>query len=41
MKGFATAEGYYGFMPSLCKYLLFDTEQEYIDYFNEVERNDR
>ena len=35
--GYPISEGYKGFVPSLRKYLLFDTEEEYIEYFNEME----
>ena len=35
--GYPTDTGYKGFMPSLRKYLLFDTEEEYVEYFYEME----
>lgn len=35
--GYVVDTGYYGFMPSICKYLLFDTEDEYVEYFREME----
>lgn len=35
--GYVTYEGYYGYLPSLRKYLLFDTEEEYVEYFYEME----
>ena len=35
--GYPISEGYNGYVPSLIKYLLFDTEEEYIEYFNEME----
>ena len=31
MKGYVTFEGYMGFIDNM--YILFDTEQEYIDFY--------
>ena len=36
-KGYLTDIGYKGFVPSLSKYLPFETEEEYIAYFYEME----
>ena len=33
--GYITDEGYCGYVPALRKYLLFDTEKEYLEYFHE------
>lgn len=35
--GYVVNNGYRGFIPSLQKYLLFDTEDEYVEYFYEIE----
>ena len=32
MKGYYTAYGYMGYVPTLNKYILFATEIEYIEY---------
>lgn len=37
MKGYIMPYGFKGFIPSLGKYVLFETEQEYIDFYNEIE----
>lgn len=37
MKGYITQEGYFGLVGK--KYVLFATEQEYIDFYKEVETN--
>jgi hypothetical protein len=37
MKGFPTDNGYRGYIPSLGKYLLFETEEEYVEYFKATE----
>lgn len=37
MKGYMTDRGYKGYVPSIGTYLLFETEEEYIRYFNEEE----
>lgn len=35
MKGYQVPEGYMGYIPSENKYVLFATEQDYIDTFKE------
>lgn len=37
MKGYPVSEGYRGFLPSIGKYLLFSSEEDYIEYFRERE----
>ena len=37
MKGYIVASGYMGYLPSVGKYLLFATEEEYIEVFEEYE----
>lgn len=37
MKGYTTERGYEGYIPSLGTYMLFDTEGEYNEYYNEIE----
>lgn len=37
MKGYVTEHGYKGYIPSIGAYLLFETETEYINYFNDEE----
>lgn len=32
MKGYNTSEGYFGWIPSENRYILFASEQDYIDY---------
>ena len=36
MKGYATGEGYMGFVQG--RYMLFASEGEYLDYYTEEER---
>lgn len=35
MRGYTVAFGYMGYLPSLGKYILFTTEEEYIDTYEE------
>lgn len=35
IKGYLIPAGYMGYIPSLNEYILFPTEQEYIEYFND------
>ena len=35
MKGYVVASGYMGYLPSVNKYLLFATEEEYEEFYNE------
>lgn len=37
MKGYVCPVGYYGYMPSEERWVLFDTESEYAEYFREHE----
>lgn len=37
MKGYYTQNAYYGYLPSIGKYLQFATETEYITYYKETE----
>lgn len=37
MKGFPTEYGYHGYIPSSNRYMLFDTEEEYLLYYLENE----
>lgn len=37
MYGFYTSEGFLGYLPSEWGYRLFETEDEYIEYFRENE----
>ena len=37
MKGYVVAEGYMGYIPSENRYRLFSTEEEYVEYFKEME----
>lgn len=38
MKGYYTAYGYYGYLPSVGKYQCFATANEYEEYFEIFER---
>ena len=40
MKGYATGYGCMGFIPSLNRYFLYATEEEYKEYFYEGGRYD-
>lgn len=33
MKGYDVEFGYMGWIPNLCKYILFATEMDYIEYY--------
>lgn len=35
MKGYPVVNGYMGYIPETGKYMLFCTEAEYIEYFND------
>lgn len=35
MKGYVVSSGYMGYLPSVGKYLLFATEEEYVEEYNE------
>ena len=37
MKGYAIASGYMGYVPSKGKYMLFDTENEYVNWYRETQ----
>lgn len=37
MSGYYTSEGFLGYLPSEWKYRLFETEDEYVEYFRENE----
>lgn len=40
MKGYIIASGYMGYLPSIGKYLLFPTEEEYVEEYNEEVYNE-
>ena len=40
MKGYVVANGYMGYLPSVDKYLLFATEEEYVDIYEEESNNE-
>ena len=40
MKGYVVAFGYMGYLPSLGKYLLFATEEEYVEEYDEEAYNE-
>ncbi len=40
MKGYVMPSGYMGYLPSIGKYLLFSTEEEYIEEYNEEVYNE-
>lgn len=40
MKGYVVAYGYMGYLPTDGKYLLFSTEEEYIDIYEEESNNE-
>ena len=35
-KGYPTGDGYYGWIPSYHKYILFSTDEEYYEIFDEL-----
>lgn len=40
MKGYVVASGYMGYLPSIGKYLLFPTEEEYVEEYKEEAYNE-
>lgn len=39
MKGYDVPDGHMGYLPSIGKYKLFSTEEEYAEYFRENEES--
>ena len=37
MKGYVTPVGYCGYIPRLGEYMLFPTEEEYLEYLQDAE----
>lgn len=37
MSGYYTSKGFFGYLPSEWTYRLFETEDEYVEYFRENE----
>jgi len=40
MKGYVVSDGYMGYLPSIGKYLLFPTEEEYVEEYKEEAYNE-
>ena len=40
MKGYVVPSGYMGYLPSVGKYLLFATEEDYIDMYKGESNNE-
>lgn len=40
MKGYVVPSGYMGYLPSIDKYLLFPTEEEYVEEYEEKAYNE-
>lgn len=39
MNGYPVYAGYYGWIPSEGRYILFACESDYYDYYEEIERS--
>lgn len=40
MKGYPVPNGFKGYIPRSNTYILFDTEEEYVEYYREREREE-
>jgi len=38
MKGYPVSTGFMGYIPKSETYILFDTEEEYVEYYREREK---